>query len=239
MSSCTARHDITHRELQLFEEVDREYPGKGSVVAGEIAALDGSKCQARSRDGVAQAGTSSGVRMCVDLGIGSGGGVRSDLLGEWPLFFFPPTMSAPPEPQMIALGAQLARRLEARQFPRLPGGCPSGTSRGRWRESYYVHEVPLVGFGSIIEYVSMFLARSAHMGAQLSLGPASSRVWTSDWACGRERSLACYFNLTGCCAVPTMGGSPVRLPRRRNPLNLGMPGYNRYGAAWVSGQATA
>ena len=31
-----------------------------------------------------------------------------------------------------------------------------------------------------------------------------------------------------------IGRRPLELPRRRNPLNLGLPGYNTYGAAWLS-----
>jgi hypothetical protein len=32
--------------------------------------------------------------------------------------------------------------------------------------------------------------------------------------------------------------SPAVAPRRRNPLNIGLDGFNRYGSAWVSAQLT-
>jgi len=98
------------------------------------------------------------------------------------------------------------------------------------RPTYFVAEVPLVGFGSVVEYSMMFLARASHMGAQLVLGPRSSLAWTSKWSCGAERSLNCYFNVTGCCSVITMNGQLLELPRRRNPLNLGLPGFSQFGA---------
>jgi hypothetical protein len=69
-----------------------------------------------------------------------------------------------------------------------------------------------------------------------SLGNTSSPAWTSPWFCGSERSLACYFNFTSCCAAATVGARLLTLPRRRDPINVAARGYNSYGSAWVSAQ---
>ena len=61
-------------------------------------------------------------------------------------------------------------------------------------------------------------------------------MWTSPWACGQERSLDCYFNASSCCGLLSVGKGPLQLPRRRNPLNLGLPGFNQFGGAALAGQ---
>ena len=77
---------------------------------------------------------------------------------------------------------------------------------------------------------------STTLGAQLQLGAQSSRGWTSPWFCGEERSLTCYFNISSCCAVVTLNGRALELPRRRNPLNIGLAGWNTFGSAWLSAE---
>ncbi len=102
---------------------------------------------------------------------------------------------------------------------------------------YYVHELPLVGFGSILEYYAMFLGRASSIGAQLRIGERSSLAWTSERFCGPRRSLSCYFNLSGCCApLAHADGSPVILPRRRDPINIAVSGFDEYGGAWATAQ---
>ena len=247
--ACASRLAVTMRDVELFEKRDAEFPGKASVIWEEITALDGSSCKAKTAEGTVSSGRGDGS-MCVDLGIGSPsvaieGGIdshRTTTIGLWHLSYLPASVSSPipsvgqwvAQHQLTTLSAQLVAKLEVLQFP-ADSTCVSKPVPDQL-STYYVDQVPLVGFGSIIEYGMMFLARSAYMGTQLVFGSSSSLVWSSSSACGRERSLACYFNVTGCCGVPTTNGRPVKLSRRRNPLNMGLPGFNQHGSAWVSGQ---
>ncbi|KAL1523942.1 hypothetical protein AB1Y20_018858 [Prymnesium parvum] len=207
-----------------FERSDAEYLGKAADADQPIRSLDGSSCPAATRDGVVSTWDDSGS--CVDLGVGS----DSPAYGGWPLFYLPaaPYLSRAPPSDLTRQASRIEARLMAAQFPR---ACDA-------QRTYYVHTVPRVGFGSVIEYASMFLARANVLGAQLVLGPkeSSSLAWSSSWACGSERSLNCYFNITSCCTVITMGGKSLELPRRRNPLNIGLPGYSQFGGMWVSAQ---
>ena len=166
-----------------------------------MRALDGSSCRAVTPDGVVSAIPSSpdgrvsaGPSECVDLGI------EMTYPGlENPLFFLPPASQPHPSAtrdQSAALRAQLS----SQQFPPRCGRAAA----------YYVHEVPLVGFGSIIEYSMMFLARSTTLGARLQLGAQSSRGWTSPWFCGEERSLTCYFNVSSCPRARSIARTAAR-----------------------------
>ena len=50
----------------------------------------------------------------------------------------------------------------------------------------------------------------------------------------RRGALAhCYFNISSRCAV-VITTRALELPRRRNPLNIGLEGWNTFGSAWLS-----
>ena len=220
---------LTQPELTSFLARDETFAGKTSIDTAAMRALDGSSCRAVTPDGVVSAIPSSpdgrvsaGPSACVDLGI------EMTYPGlENPLLFLPPA-SQPHQSATREQSAMLRTQLSSQQFPQRCGRAAAST--------YYVHEVPLVGFGSIIEYSMMFLARSTTLGARLQLGAQSSRGWTSPWFCGEERSLSCYFNASSCCAVVTLNGRALELPRRRNPLNIGLAGWNSFGSAWLSAE---
>ena len=194
---------------------------------------------------------------------------------------------------MARLRDALREKIQAQQFVSSANGCTSAT------DVYYIHELPLIGFGSAIEYSMMFMARALTLGKQLvfgmplrpgpsalscrraifqmsiyecvrhfvgypssrplpilrlfissfSSGPHSSLAWTSGYFCGRHaRSLSCYFNLTSCRSVLFLRDAPLPapfhgvpfqpavMPRRRNPLNIGLSGFDSYGSFWVSAQ---
>ena len=230
---CQRTTAFTTAQFDRFEAIDANYPGKTADSTVAIRSLDGSPCDGKAvtRDGVVS--TWEGKQPCVDLGQGGDNQEDTESHGMWPLFFLPaPHSLKRPPPDVLSLqAATLNNRLMAAQFPR---SCEAAQTA--LRSTYFVNTVPLVGFGSVIEYSTMFLARASHMGAQLVLGPQSSIAWTSSWSCGTERSLNCYFNLTGCCTALTLHGSALELPRRRNPLNLGLPGFSQFGSAWVSAQ---
>jgi hypothetical protein len=216
---------VTSLDMAKFEERDALFPGKLSINAEEVLALDGAKCTPKTRDGILSLGGAS----CYD--IGSTAANVDDMM--WPLVWHPKPAAATQSPAAVALGQKMREALVQNQFS--PAGC-ARSAEEQWRSLYYVQTVPLVGFASDLEYLSMFLARAVHMRSQLLLGPRSSVGWTSRWFCGDDRSLRCYFNISSCCAVVTLHGEGLELPRRRNPLNMGLPGYNAYGSAWVSAQ---
>ncbi len=224
MSARCPTLPIAPEALAKFEAADARFPGKG-FAPREVRALDGSGCGAITVDGV----TTGATGRCVDLGIATS---DKDTASSEHMLSVLPARPVPYQPALTALATKLQARLHAGQFAASYGfaGAPS------WRAIYYVNTVPHVGFGSVIEYVMLFLARSTHLGSQLVLGKSSSTAWTSAWACKGERSLNCYFNLSSCCAVLQMDGRPLELPRRRNPLSIGLPGFNGFGSAWVSGQ---
>jgi len=182
---------------------------------------------------------------CIDLGVGelgTPGGLRPGR--PWLRILPPPPLPSTPPPAITALASKLQAQLEAGQFGHgLAGATGAAAAAGcgyagapAWRSVYYVNTVPLIGFGSVVEYGMLFLARATHLGSQLVLGPQSSREWTSGWACGEERSLNCYFNLTSCCGHLALRGRRVELARRRNPRSMGLSGYNDFGSAFVSAQ---
>ena len=202
----------------------------------DVRAFDGSSCTPETVDGVA---LSHDRRRCVDLGTGNSdvGGGRSALT------FLPAAQSVGAG---AAASAELRRALHAHQA----GSCAA--SGGAGPSIYYVDMLPQVGFMSIVEYAIMFLARSLALKRPLVLGRASSRAWTSRWFCGERRSLDCYFNLSApaCCGAVEVAGRPASTcwpslvcrtpdcrPRcRRDPLNVGLRGWNQFGSLWVSAQ---
>ena len=238
----------SHEWLHTFELTDANYPAKSYAIRA-VKTLDGSSCEPRTRDGTAMSMIDSSegpqrAQKCVDFGVSNSKvGVQQFKTGAdamahaaaqpHPLEFFPPLDAKIPT-GTTELANTLRQKLERQQFPSANGcGVPGAAP---WDAMYYVHLVPQLGFGSVIEYAMMFLARATHMGSQLSLGKHSAPVWTSPWACGKERSLTCYFNVSSCCGAYILDGRPLELPRRRNPLNLGLPGFDTFGAAWLAGQ---
>ena len=251
--SCPA-FPYSNSDFRQFEAADAKFPGK-TFEMSDMVPLDGkaSGCVPETRDGVAM--DASG--QCVDLGTSTTSALTAarkanhavdffSMAGSsynFPLEFLPKPGGAPTS-EWAALASKLQTQLERQQFGGNGGPYSLSSNRGAcglagapaWRSMYYVDAVPQLGFGSVVEYGMMFLARSFHLKSQLVFGRRSSRVWTSPRECGRERSLTCYFNVTSCCGHFEIGGQALSLPRRRNPLNLGLSGFNQYGAAWLNGQ---
>jgi hypothetical protein len=213
---------ITQADLVKFEAADKLFPGKSSIRAEEVRALDGAPCTPKSQDGLLSAGGTD----CHDIGETMPDSDPGDFL--WQLSWLPAAATSA-RPRAAAAAAALAAKLQAalqrNQFVPSASGCRRDVDEP-WRSLYYVQTVPLVGFASVLEYLSMFLLRATHMRSQLLLGPRSSVGWTSAWFCGKERSLRCYFNLSSCCGVATLHGRGLELPRRRNPLDVGLRRYN-------------
>ena len=65
------------------------------------------------------------------------------------------------------------------------------------------------------------LARATERGAQLALSQGSNPTWASSWFCGAERSMRCYFNITGCCPDARPGAASEEVTMRGRS---GMPG---------------
>ena len=169
---------ITQADLAKFEAADKLFPGKSSINAEEVLALDGAPCTPKTRDGLLSAGGTD----CHDIGGTTPGPDAGDFL--WPLTWLPaPATSARPRaaaaPTALAVKAQAA--LQRNQFVQSASGCRRDADEP-WRSLYYVQTVPLVGFASVLEYLSMFLLRATHMRSQLLLGPRSSVGWTSAWS---------------------------------------------------------
>jgi hypothetical protein len=157
-------------------QADDLFAGRSQSPAS-IRTLDGSSCAARTSDGVVstgnpgQAKTSAEVagfgadERCVDLGVGN---VSSP---HWELVYLPlPShgVGRPAPAELTLLRSLFHERVGAVQFP---ADVHSG-AHGCWaaRDVYYIHEVPLVGFGSVMEYGMMFLARALSLQKQLVLG---------------------------------------------------------------------
>lgn len=232
---------FTNQEFERFEAADALYPAK-TFPLNEMQSLDGSGCTPVTRDGTAR----NAKGECIDLGVSTGPQLdpltSKGVAHNFPVEFLPRDpgpngyQHLPTGASWSKLAASLQQRLDQQQFRSGEISCGLAGAPS-WRSMYYVHLVPQLGFGSVIEYGMMFLVRSAHLGSQLVFGRRSSPVWTSAWACGQERSLGCYFNVSSCCGLLTIGRRrPLELPRRRNPLNLGLAGYNAFGAAWLNGQ---
>ena len=229
--SC-APQTLSLARLAEMRAADGANLAKREIEPARVRAMDGSPCVARTADGVALSHDGG----CSDLGTAHRVSPAADgTTGHTPMDFLPPArlLRVPPGAELAAHSARLRAAAEALQFPPASAGSCH-------RNVFYMHVLPQVGFGSVIEYAIMFLGRSIAIGSQLRLGRESSQAWTSPWFCGRARSLGCYFNLTSCCsAVHLPSGEPLLLPRRRDPINVGARGHNHYGSAWVSAQLTA
>ena len=153
-----------------------------SIDPSTIRALDGdasAPCRATTEAGVGR--TIGGA--CVDLGVGNSG-------GRWRQLRYTPPIDYPPRADPRGESLRLTLDRLQHQGP----GC-SG------RPAYTVAMLPTIGLCATIEYLMLALARSSSVGSRLVLGRQSTVVWTSAWLCGRERSLACYFNVSSsCCA---------------------------------------
>ena len=148
----------------------------------------GSRSCARSAAGIA----SDEDGGCVDLGVANSGGRWRQLRYFPALFSWMPRRAPTREAQNAA--DSLQRELTRLQ---LQGGCaqrPVYTV-----PSYGTAENPSLGTCAVIEHAMLALARSASSGSRLVLGRRSAPVWTSQWLCDRERSLSCYFNMSGGC----------------------------------------
>ena len=195
---------------------------------GAAVAAGSGQCVARTRSGIVR----DAAGRCIDLGVADTVAPAADgAHGHTPLqlWLAPAALRAAPEPYLVERASALSAALSARQFP---SACAAA---GR---VFYMHELPEVGFGSIIEYAAMFLGRAQTIDAQLRLGERSSVAWTSASFCGARRSLACYFNLTSCCAplVREADRRPLVLPRRRDPINIAVAGWHDLGGAWAAAQ---
>ena len=230
MSCADKPHALPPGALATFSQRDASLLGKRGIDVRGLQALDGSGCAAKTPDGIAKSFVDG---TCVDLGEPYAAQAAADgSHGHTPLRFLP-DFQQNPDGSLRQHGARLHAAVTALQFP----------PRCRRNRVFYMHELPQVGFGSVIEYAVMFLGRSLSLGTQFRIGSNSSMAWTSEWFCGPQRSLACYFDLTSCCAAVLAGDGharrPLILPRRRDPINVAADGFNEYGSAWVAAQLTA
>ena len=160
-SACAdAPIPISSAALAKFREADQGLLAKRGIAVHQMRALDGSGCAARTEDGVAQGRDGK----CIDIGepfaqFGSSDGSY----GHTPLRFLTSlSTGAPFANQELRLhAARLQAAVSMAQFP------PNGKPRCRRSRVYYMHELPQVGFGSIIEYAVMFLGRSLSIGMRL------------------------------------------------------------------------
>lgn len=171
MSSCTP---------VAFNLSTESVESLNGIEPRRVLALHGtSRCAAQTAAGLA---SSKGA--CADLGVGDDSRWRQ-------LFFLPQSLGTADD------GARArASRLQA-ILDELQHGGPGCANR----PTYTVAELPMIGTMATIEYGMLSMALSASSGSRLILGRGSANVWTSRWLCGRELSLACYFNVSGpCCA---------------------------------------
>ena len=237
MAACPeAQQTLTHQALSTFVAADAGHLAKRAIEPSNVRSLDGSPCKARTADGVALAYDGK----CADLGeTYTFAAAMDESHGHTPLTFLPNRSSiiATANREALRHADGLRSAIEALQFPAGAASLHCGRQVVD-RPTYYMHVLPQVGFGSVIEYTIMFLARGLAIGAPVRLGPDSSVAWTSKWFCGARRSVTCYFNLSSCCAVMSAHGQtrPLMLPRRRDPINVAARGFNEYGSAWVSAQ---
>ena len=225
---------FTRENLARFEAADAQFHPKSYALADIRSSLDGSACSPVTLDGVARG--AQGV--CTDLGIPSSSAKLLAAGGDSPFELLPEAhddRSRAPEWQVLA--TRLQKQLADQQFDGVVDGCGLAGAPA-WRSMYYVHKVPLIGFASTLEYAVLYLVRAAHLRSQLVFGRESARGWTSAWFCAEERTLSCYFNTSSCCGRLThaAGGVPIELSRRRNPVSIGLPGFNHFGSAFVSAQ---
>ena len=232
-SVACPRLPYSRADLGRLEARDAAFVPK-SFSTNEVRSLDGSACSPITLDGVARG---QGGR-CVDLGVPAQSATLDAMGALQPLEYLPEPGAA--VASASSPSADLARKLQhvlsTQQFGGAIAGCGLAGAPP-WRAAYFVNTVPLIGFGSIIEYGILYLTRATNLRSQLVFGRHSSPGWTSSWFCGAERSLSCYFNVSSCCgALVHANGRPVELDRRRNPISIGLPGFNSYGSLWVSAQ---
>ena len=165
---------------QSTDSVDSLAP----IVPHQVVALDGTPCAGRTAAGVAA--TTQGGESCIDLGIG-------EQSSRWrQLAFLPEQFDRRPAKAALLRARRLHEALDALQLRRECSSWPT----------YTVAELPMIGTCATIEYGMLALALSSSSGSRLIFGRDSARVWTSTWLCGRERSLGCYFDVSGpCCAA--------------------------------------
>ena len=237
MAACLETPQVvTHKALSVFAAADAAHLAKRAIEPSSVRSLDGSPCMGRSADGIALAYDGK----CTDLGESYAYAPAMDgSHGHTPLSFLPNRSSliASANREALRHADALRSAIEALQFPAGAASLHCGRQVVD-RPVFYMHLLPQVGFGSVIEYAIMFLARGLAIGAPMRLGPDSSVAWTSEWFCGARRSVTCYFNLSSCCAVmrPPGKARPLLLPRRRDPINVAATGFNEYGSAWISAQ---
>lgn len=233
VQSACPRIPITQQELSMFEQKDAGFHPKSYEWTELRNSLDGSDCPSpTTRDGMVL----GEGRRCQDLGVSTPTPALMAAGAQAPLEYLPDRYGAT-HPQWAPYAAKLQARIVNQQFGGKVSGC-GVTEAYSALPMYYVNTVPHIGFGSVIEYGILFLARATNMRSQLVLGHSSTMTWTSEWFCGKERSLNCYFNTSSCCGALTMGegGQVVEIDRRRNPISIGLPQYNLFGSNWVSGQ---
>ena len=223
---------VSDADVEKVRADDLAHLAKREIDPAAVHALDGGACKGKgsTQDGVAE----DLHGKCIDFGtpwtiLPAEDGSHS----HTPMTFLPPVSNvrAPAAPEVAQHAAKLRAAVLGMQFPAM---CPK-----QGRGVMYYHTLPQVGFGSVIEYATMHQARALAIQTQFRVGAESSVAWASSWFCGPERSLACYFNMTSCCApVQTQNGQPLILARRRDPINTAARGFNEYGSMWVYSQLT-
>ena len=139
--------------LQLADSLNL---AKQNISASDVRAVDGSACRASTADGVlsSECPEAAGKTCCVDIGVPFTDAAAADgTHGHTPLFLLPPP-PAPPWPPAVEHATRMQAALQALQQA---AGCDRPD-----QPVYYVHQLPQVGFGSIIEYAALFLGRALH-----------------------------------------------------------------------------
>eukprot|EP00965_Chrysotila_dentata_P241158 6204124-Pleurochrysis_carterae.AAC.2 len=212
-----------------FVAVDDAVAAGASIVLQNIRLLDGSRCNQTSTPvGVAPLEGDS----CVDFG------VSNAVDGQWPHLEYLPSASilrSGPSVFAAGLAARLHRLLEASQFGK-EGGVDSVLN---------IDLMPLIGFGQVVEVAVMYLAHAAHTQQQVSFAADTIPEWSSEWLCDGIHSIHCYFNLSGrpgsierLSKLPLVpeGRGGLRRRMKAKARLIGLPGWNHFGAIWVSAQ---
>lgn len=158
---------ITGAALAKFRDADQAILAKRGIAISKMRALDSSGCAARTEDGVVKGRDG----MCIDIGEPFTEAPSADgSHGHTPLAFLAALPDAHPyaSEELREHAARMQAAVALAQFP------PDGKPRCRRSRVYYMHELPQVGLGSIIEYAVMFLGRSLSIGE-----PAFIRAETS------------------------------------------------------------
>ena len=158
------------------------YPILQRIEPATVRPLEGgTSCVAQSSAGiVAHDGG------CTDLGVGREGGYWHQLA------FLPrqPLWRRAADENVRGLSDKLQAQLTKLQTGGVGcNGLPLHT----------VAELPTIGFCATIEYGMLSLARAASSGTRVVFGRSSAPTWSSQWLCGPERSIACYFNISATC----------------------------------------